>query len=557
MKRTCHEITKNEHTITKLSMKKHQKTDAVNCFAWLPTEMVLKILEHVPQPLDKVTRLVSRNWRETIQTRWKHRIQKPTRACPMELVISDEERGGLWEEVGNIRVMPCVEWAIDNYAICLLKWLIGIIQDFIYNSANPQGWLTRACRAGNTQAIGWLTNAETPHHIRSNLTMYDVECAAKGGDLACYKFVFFQSSIRGNPRIEDIYAACRGGHLDTVQWAMSNCGIGKKYELRRQPKFQECLLAACRGGHKHVVDWLIAHITDSAMFRGNRDLTVEYTATAIRHGHLNLAKHLFNHWKCPVGPNVLDVAVRKGNVKGFRFVWDALIGEDQEEFYVRPWVCVERRYFDMLNLLAEKDCLKQPDFGLFKMAVRDDQHDLAMLRWLWKHCNQDAIAVDLRADAISCNVVFMKALYSGHLDILDWLQGLGFGWGLTGYGLGSASRLPMAGSISVLETLAIRSQSKEKATLWNTTGRHGRGPKASLIWLHQQVLVDLSEARVLSNGKIWFHFDCDHQEKKNPAGEICDEVIGFEDTNIPEEEVPWSYSTQTATGEYLIARKSK
>ncbi len=557
MKRTCHEITaaKNEHKTTKPPRKKHQKTDAVNCFAWLPIEMVEKILMDLPQPLDKVTRLVSRGWRETIQTRWKHRIKNPTRTCARD-PPEDEESALCWRREGPVWVKPCVEWAIDNQAMGLMKWLICVmLKVFRYNPQTPREWLKRACAFGNTKVIAWLISTEAPEHIRRTLSSYDVSRAAKGGDLACYKFVFFQSDYRGNPRIEDVYKACRGGHLDTVQWIMSNCGIAKEFEMQNQPKFEECLLNACRGGHKQVVDWLIVHILDYTMFCGNRNLTVEYTKTAMLHDHLELVKHLLDHWKCPVDTSVLRTAVHKGNVQGFRFVWDALIDKDQEEFRIRPWVCVENRYFGMLDVLAERDCLAALDQGLFKRAVRDDEHDLAMLQWLWKRCDQDAIAVDLRANDTTCNVVFMKALYSGHLDMLDWMQGLGFGWELSAY-----SR------VSILERLASRSQYKgdppvwnRTPPVWNTTGKHARGPKASLVWLHQQALVDLSEARLLPNGKIWFHFDCDrHQEKTNPGSWTCRELMGYENTSHESvDDTPWSYSTETATGEYLIARKSK
>ena len=545
MKRSRHEITKSGHKTTEpLPQSPPKKRQKVNCFAWLATEMVLKILMAVPQPLDKVTRLVSRGWRETIQTRWKHRIKKPTRICAMPLV--PEEGGTFYAgNDGLMRVKPCVEWAIENNAIGLLQWLICTMKVCIHNYITPLKWLTRACAFGNTKAIAWLISTEAPEHIRRTLSSVDLSCAAKGGDLACYKFVFFQSDYRGNPRIEDVYKACRGGHLDTVQWIMSNCGIAKEFELQNQPKFEECLMAACRGGHTQVVDWLIVHIADYTMFCGIRHLSIEYTRTAMLHGHLNLVKHLLDHWKCPAGPSVLRTAVRKGNVKGFRFVWDALIDKDQEEFCIRPWVCVENRYFGMLDLLAEKDCLKALDQGLFKRAVRDDERDLAMLQWLWKRCDQDAIAVDLRANDTTCNVVFMKALYSGHLDILDWMQGLGFGWELSAY-----SR------VSILERLASRSQYKgdppvwnRTPPVWNTTGKHARGPKASLVWLHQQALVDLSEARVVYRGRIWFHFNC-HHETDN---ECQDHLANFH--NFTVNDIPWWEGKPT--GEYLIARKSK
>ena len=524
MKRSCHEITKSKSKTTELlpSPKKRQK---VNCFAWLPIEMVQKILEEVPQALDGVIRLVNKPWYDITARRWKIR-KIPTIGMP---------------GIGRL-THPCIQWALYNPAMSLLKWLVDTIDVAVYIHKAPRMWLNTACQAGNTKAIAWLISQEAPNHVRSKLGRYDVSCVAKRGDLACYTFVVYRSNPKG-PAMEDIYKACRGGHLDTVQWIMNHCGPDKEFNLGGdKPKFNVCLLDACRGGHKHVVDWLLPYRVEAdavfsrAMFSGNKDLTVEHTKTAMLHGHLELVKYLLDHWKCPVDTSVLRTAVRKGNVEGFRFVWDALIDKDQEEFCIRPWVCVESRYFDMLDLLAEKNCLIGLNIGLFKNAVRDDEHDLAMLQWLWKHCNQDALWEDLRANETTCNVVFMKALYSGHVDILDWMQPLEFGWALIDYP-----------RLAILERMANRSQYNEKgvkySTVWNTTGKHGRGPKASLVWLHRRGLVDLSQARVIHSGKIWLHMDCDHHdEKKNPGQEICSKFVGFGDTGI---------------GEYLIARKRK
>lgn len=545
-------------TSTGPTQKKRQK---VNCFEWLPLEVLEKIVEDVPQDLDKITRSVSRIWGAAIGRRWKARIRNQTRTVIVPLV--PPERTYPEDKVGIVMVKPCVEWAIDNHVLCLLTWLIGNLALYRCNNETLRWWVNRACAAKNAKAIVLLSQQGG---LRDAVDFNNVLFAAKAGNLECYRLVLGLAGRIG-PRREHIYKACRGGHLDTVQWILSHCGSGKEFDLGGRPKFNTCLLNACRGGHKQLVDWLIPHRRDvdksmvfsSAVFGENLSLTSEYTATAMRHGHLSLAKHLYSHWNCPVGTVVLKEAVYSGNVEGFRFVWDRMRVVYQEEFRIRPWMCVYRRSFDMLDLLAEKDCLRGLDIGMFKRAVRDDEHDLAMLQWLWLHCDQDDIAVDLRADDISCNAVFMKALYSGHVDILNWMQGLGFGWGLTGYGLHSGSRLPMAGSTSVLEILADRfKRSEADGTVWNTTGKHARGPKASLVWLHQQALVDLSETRVLSTGKIWFHFDCDHhQEKTNPGSWICSEIMGYEDTNQCMDDIPWSCSTEKATGEYLIARKRK
>ena len=528
MKRSCHEITKSKSKTTKPPKKRHK----VNCFAWLPIEMVQKILEAVPQALDGVTRLVNKAWYDMTDRRWKTR--KRHEGIP---------------GIGRL-TYPCIQWVLDNPAMSLLKWLVDTIPAGVYIPGSQRSWVNTACQAGNIKAIAWLISQEVPNHVRSSLGRYDVSCVAKRGDLACYKFVVYRSDPLG-PATEDIYKACRGGHLDTVQWILEHCGPDKEFNLVGRPQFKACLLDACRGGHKQVVDWLIPHRRDvdesmvfsSAVFGGNLGLTSEHTATAMRHGHLSLAKHLYTHWKCPVGTAVLKEAVYSGNVEGFRFVWDRMHVVYKEEFRIRPWMCVYLRSFDMLNLLAEKDCLKGLDMGLLKRAVRDDEHDLAMLQWVWKHGEQDAMSVELCALTHTCNVVFMKALYSGHLDILDWMQPLGFGWALTDY-----SRL------SILERMASRSQyNNEKdvkhSTVWNTTGNHARGPKASLVWLHRRGLVDLSRARVIHSGKIWLHLNCAHKVNRD----CQDRLNYFHKFKLAN--TPWFEGKPT--GEYLIARRAR
>ena len=508
---------KNDLTITAPPPCKKKAKLVLCLFDWLPHELVEHILEEVPIQLDIVTREVCQRWRAVIGRRWN--------AVSRVYAISEN---------------PSVGWALQRHFFSLVHWLCSDMKIRPHPSTVID-WVTEACRAGNIKTLEWMWSEKAEKSLHIYLTDCMVRLAARHGGLICYTFILHNSD-RPVPRNGDVYQACLGGQLETVKWIIARQEHARRTRARTfiAPAFYTCMLSACSGGHIEVVDWILSCSHDKTTFYGPRDLASEFVEAAITHGHLKMAQHLVRRWACPM--NGKDVFARAGDnapcdVEAFRWILDIVPAQEQASFRMVPIGFVFRRDFDVLNLLADKGMLNL-EVSLFKDAIRGDDRDLDMVQWLWNHCAQCTIKEEMWNFGMGYTDVFREALFGGHLNVMEWLQEHGMGW--------KGTMVKVAYNHILARAARLSYEARKKGIKYLLEGKQQIDPKDCLIWMHQGGMIDVSQARVLSNGYIWFHHYCNH-ETDHECRDRLDHFHKFKLANTP-----WWEGKPTV--EYLIPR---
>ncbi len=406
--------------------KKCQKTCAVNCFDWLPEEMVQQILEQVSWKLDGVLRLVHSTWYKAMDRRWDPKAR---------LVYTGRIRCWLYPDI----IKPCIDWALCHHNLSLLKWAVSDMKMVPPNriDADEGSLILHACRKGDTHAILWLTREIQPVPASGGirpikLTDEHVYAAAEGPSLSCFLFVIQKSALRF-PDETCAYRACRAAQENTMAWIMSTYVYknGKKQNPNYPPVFISCLENACRSGSIPMVDWVMSHGKSHADMVGVIEATSECVEYALGYGHVKLAKHLVNRWKCPV--NVMAVLAFATDSKNLEIMQCALditpakIRGPYRKCYFDLEYFVEHRHFDVLNRLVKKMDLHL--YQAFTRAVQDDDQSLAMLDWLWLHCDHEVVRNYIGGGGIPVEIDSDTVYFYGklgaekdHQEVWDWLK---------------------------------------------------------------------------------------------------------------------------------------
>lgn len=507
--------TKNELTTTTMTTPKKPKIVEVSVFEWLPLELFQKILDLVPWQLDGVLRLVHSTWYGATDRRWAAK-KRPT--------------------MPSKRVLPCVRWGLQNHAFGLLEWMALDLNRAAYAGA-PQTWMGVACRAGNTKTIAWLVSQAAPDRVRTHepllSDLYDV---ARYGDVHGYR-ILFDLSGKGQPNPEDMHQACVGGNMEIAKWIMSqyNPKDWPKGPYTR-PRFRDCVKSACYGGHLRMVGWLLTTYkteVKGVMF-GPTILRSEFIETAVVMDHLPVAQYLLKKWNCPMNQDeVFERCMQSCRLKTIQ--WAMHVISDTVKLR-HPWRLrhfVMYRHFEVLDVLMASNKMELIiDTNTFNWAIRGNgTHNLAMIQWLWRHCDKTAIRTDmgglLSIIGKPVESMFEKVLMGGHLDVLQWLYDHGLGWF-------SSQKQAKNFRQGILKSLGRRCQ------LGPDGSPNAKKSKAVLFWLHQHGVVDLSQARILANGNVWFHLNCQHQRN------LCLELKRYwasPQSAIP----PWKQNCATGT----------
>ena len=507
---------------------KKPKVVEVSVFDWLPLELFQKILEGVPWELDGVMRLVSSTWYATMDRRW-----------------NPKKRTHI-----NQTTVPCVRWALRHDAFKLLKWMLLDVKVKRF-AKEPLFWMDVACRAGNAKTIAWLFSQEAPDRVRSHepslSNLYDV---AKYGDVACYRLIFGLSG-KGQPNPEDVHQACLGGNLETAKWILSRYNP-KDWPTTpyTRPRFRDCVRCACWGGHIDTVDWLLGSYgmgTKAVGMFGHRELCSDFIESALARNHVDMAEHLVRRWKCPMDSKaVFQVCMQSCQLKTIQWAIGATSDMVKEHYTFGLRHFAKYRHFEILDLLAATNKIKldiTPQTFLWGICNNNsnetDPRNLAMVKWLWLHCDQTAVRHAMGGHRVqrgcldATNELFKKVLMGGHLDVLQWLYARGLGWF-------SSKKQAEKFTWGILRTLGQRCQMGPDAP------PNARKSKAVLFWLHQHRVVDLSQARILANGNVWFHLNCRHRLK------ICLELKRY--WARPQGELlPWNFGH--VTGKLFLSQQ--
>lgn len=420
MKRSFQEmLTKNE-VMASQPKKRGVTTECV--FDWLPLGIVEKIVEYVPWELDKITRLVNHAWCQGISRRWNN----PNKAY-------------------THRDCQCLGWAIGHDVLRLVKWMMAIlhIKTPASGSWTRGKWMNHACWNGSTSVMGWLASEEAPAEFRCLPTKYDTALVAQRVDLACFR-VCLELRGKSRPKLLDVYGACRGGKWKTVAWMRNHIGWSDKVSefsgLLANPYtdfadctvFDYCVTEACKGGHAIMVDWLLAR-GNELVLSGSRQVSSKQIVVCLQRGHSNLAKHLVNHWKCPVDDvKILEIICEDGwgDVERMRWFFDRVSVRVRRRFGCNPMVFIRHGDMDtsikVMNLLFDKGCLiVMPSLFEYASENGGEAGCLRVMRWLWNRCTQVVVRRQLRnCDGPLHKHVFEQLTCRGYVEVLDWLQAM-------------------------------------------------------------------------------------------------------------------------------------
>lgn len=398
------------------TQKKRQKTCAVNCFEWLPEEMVQAILEQVSWKLDGVLRLVHSTWYKAMDRRWDPKAR---------LVDPDKFK-------------PCIDWALCHHHLSLLKWAVGdmkLVPPKRFDG-DEASLMRHACLKGDINAIVWLAREICPAPAYMGICPIElsddhVYAAAEGPSMACFGLVL-QWSMLGFPNAECAYRACRGGRVDTMAYIMSTYVYkdGEEHNPNYPTHFIDCLVNACISGSIPMVDWVMIHGKREDAMVGVIAATSECIVGALRYGHVELAKHLIHRWKCPVKPMaVIRLAASGSNLEVMQCALDitpAKFGGNYD--YLGLHYFIKHRHFDVLDRLVAKMNLNLDES--FVAIIQDDTQSLAMLDWMWLHCDQECIRkyIGGKGPPIGHSITtqamrFFKRIRKGdHQDVEEWLK---------------------------------------------------------------------------------------------------------------------------------------
>lgn len=493
--------------------KKRQKIASQMCvFDWLPDEMMLKILEAVPWQLDGILRAVHSRWRACIQQRW------------------ELKRSLYWSRAYKT-LNPCIRWAMKTGEIHLLQWFAKVVINEYHNGSGY--WMETACGLGNAKTIAWLASKEAPKKFRGRPDSSNVSTAARHGDLTCYKTALGLAA-RTWVNHEDAYQACIGGQLETVQYILSICGClidGKLVYSYKREFMKESLINACKGGSIQVVDWFLTDSAEEAAadFMSVRLMGHKYLLVAVENGQIALAAHLVSRWKCHLDGHVFQAVMSRCKIEEIRWLISVGTVEYSRMFGLMLARMVKNRHFDILNLLVEAGWFVMEPSLMHDAVLRyKDKENVVMLQWLWDHsCFCELKSIESSTDDLEWTYEcamrggFETALSYGDIKVLDWFNDHGFIWYSGAYRWRHAKSL----------YLKCQEECCKKTYM------------VGLRWLHQHGLVDLSQARILANGKIWWHTDCHHWRDKK----CLENTMGVGKDNLP-------WWREHVTGKYLIPR---
>jgi hypothetical protein len=236
--------------------------------------------------------------------------------------------------------------------------------------------------------------------------------AAAAGDLSV---VVYAGEMHAPRDQTAVYAACRHGHLDVVDWLVgSGCPWKEKNEDENLYVGGKACEAAAKGGHLHVLQFLRSQ---------HMNATWNYNTPqrAAERGHLQVLQWAMeNH--CPVNQAAYAGAATYGHIHILEYLqsmhapyaWLAANEAAREgHVHVLKWFAESETFY----MLMQQDLLKS--------AARENQ--IKVLEWV---CSQPDDRFDDRFyEGFGLTVkVMAAAAEGGHVEAMQWLRDRGTDW---------------------------------------------------------------------------------------------------------------------------------
>ena len=239
-----------------------------------------------------------------------------------------------------------------------------------------------------------------------------MKAAAAAGDLSVVVYACEMHAPRDQTVV---YAACRHGHLDVVDWLVgSGCPWKEKNEDDQLHVGCMACAAAAKGGHLHVLQFLRSG-------QMNAKWNWKTPMKAAERGHLEVLRWAMeNH--CPVDPYTYHGAATYGHVHILEYLhtthapyasFAANAAAREGHVHVLKWFAEWENFY----MLMQQDLLKS--------AARENQ--IKVLEWV---CSQpdDRFEDRFYEDFGLTADVMASAAEGGHVEAMQWLRDRGSDW---------------------------------------------------------------------------------------------------------------------------------
>ena len=234
-----------------------------------------------------------------------------------------------------------------------------------------------------------------------------MQAAAAAGDLSAVVYAWEMDAPRDQ---EAVYAACRHGHLDVLDWLFSSgCPWKEKNENDDPLSGGRACSAAAKGGHLHVLKFL----------RSSRQMNAKWTTNtprcAAERGHLEVLRWAIEN-RCPVDDRTYHGAAMYGHVHILEYLhtthatydaFAACAAAGQGHVHVLEW-------FNEHGYILWQDRILQ-------RAARENQ--IKVLEWA---CSQPSTRFE-RATGLTAEIM-AAAAEGGHVEAMQWLRDRGTDW---------------------------------------------------------------------------------------------------------------------------------
>jgi len=233
-----------------------------------------------------------------------------------------------------------------------------------------------------------------------------MKAAAAAGDLSV---VVYAGEMHAPQDQTVVYAACKHGHLDVVDWLVgSGCPWQEKNEEDAPHVGGKACASAAKGGHLHVLQFLRSqHV--------NAKWNCKTPMKAAEHGHLEVLRWAIENF-CPVDAYTYHHAAMYGHIHILEYLnttyapYDAFAAN----------AAAQEGHVHVLEWFLEHGYILWQD-RILQHAARENQ--IKVLEWA---CSRPTTKFQ-RAFGLTVDTM-ESAAEGGHVEAMQWLRDRGIDW---------------------------------------------------------------------------------------------------------------------------------
>ncbi len=306
----------------------------------------------------------------------------------------NRNRKPTWLNLGNYIPQKDVRKLIYNKLTKYEQYTVALAHNPNYDKKGPKKLCDYAAVNNYLNLLHWAQ--QTNFKIRPST----VKAAAANARINVLHYLKY----RCDKHFSACYAAAESGHLQTLQWLISN-----DWPLEVEILYN----AAAIGGHLHILQWLLETYNEPLR-------ETELCTDAARNGHLHILQWLRDasiHREdvCAWDYETTSAAADGGHLHILQWLRDASIHGDD----ICPWDsdiydwAAEGGHSDIVTWIYYNNSQLTP--STYVIAHIAESGDLEMLKWLRNgNVKPDVFPWDDLASAYAAR--------EGHFEILKWMQ---------------------------------------------------------------------------------------------------------------------------------------